>query len=63
MKLYDRRCPYCGTENKQLCLEETKGFMECNHCLRITQFPGFQADALNLTAVYQPNSIRKAAAS
>lgn len=63
MGLYNRKCPYCGTENKNLCLEDSEGRMECSHCLRITQFPGFRADTLNLTAVYRSNSIRKAAAS
>lgn len=29
---YDVRCPKCGTENKNLFLEETDGWMECEGC-------------------------------
>ena len=32
MKAYDIKCPICGTVNKQLYLEETNGWMECEHC-------------------------------
>ena len=32
MKLYDIRCPICGTVNHNLYLEETHGWMECEHC-------------------------------
>lgn len=33
MKLYDIQCPICGTVNHNLYLEETHGWMECEHCL------------------------------
>ena len=32
MKLYDVKCPICGTVNRKLVLEETAGWMECEHC-------------------------------
>lgn len=32
MKLYDIQCPICGTVNHNLYLEETHGWMECEHC-------------------------------
>ena len=32
MKKYDVRCPICGTVNYNLYLEETDGWMECEHC-------------------------------
>lgn len=32
MKQYDVMCPECGTVNKGLYLEETNGWMICEHC-------------------------------
>lgn len=32
MKRYDVKCPVCGTVNKELYLDETDGWMECEHC-------------------------------
>ena len=32
MKQYDSVCPICGTLNKGLYLDETEGWMECEHC-------------------------------
>lgn len=37
MKLYDLRCPICGTVNRGLYLEETDGWMECEKCGNVTQ--------------------------
>ena len=37
MKAYDIKCPICGTVNKQLYLEETNGWMECEHCKHTIQ--------------------------
>lgn len=28
----DVKCPICGTVNRSLDLEETDGWMECEHC-------------------------------
>ena len=32
MEQYDVTCPICGTLNKGLFLDETGGWMECEHC-------------------------------
>ena len=32
MKQYDMICPKCGTINRGLYLEETDGWMICEHC-------------------------------
>lgn len=32
MRTYNKRCPICGHLNKNLYLEETDGWMECDHC-------------------------------
>ena len=32
MKQYDLKCPMCGTVNHGLYLEETDGWMICEHC-------------------------------
>lgn len=32
METYDVCCPVCGTINHDLYLEETDGWMECDHC-------------------------------
>lgn len=34
MKKYDVTCPFCGTVNKDLFLEETHGWMICEKCQR-----------------------------
>ena len=41
MKQYDAKCPVCGTINKDLYLEETEGWMICEHCKAETRFEGF----------------------
>lgn len=35
MKHYDVRCPFCGTLNKDLLLDETEGSLECERCERL----------------------------
>ena len=32
MERYDVKCPECGTLNRNLYLEETEGWMECECC-------------------------------
>ena len=41
MKQYDVECPNCGTVNKGLYLEETNGWMICEHCLTEYQHEDF----------------------
>lgn len=59
MRAYNKICPFCGAENKNLLLEETHGWMECSKCLRITQILHVQDAASNesdFTPVYQTDS-------
>lgn len=37
MKRYNIECPVCGKLNRQLFLEETDGWMECEYCGEMTQ--------------------------
>lgn len=37
MKTYDVCCPICGALNHNLYLEETDGWMECEHCGQTVQ--------------------------
>lgn len=37
MKLYDIRCPNCGRMNRDLLLEDSGGWMECEECGGITR--------------------------
>ncbi len=37
MKCYDVRCPICNTLNRRLYLEETQGWMECEHCQQVVK--------------------------
>lgn len=32
--MYNVKCPLCGTENKNLNLDETNGWFECECCKR-----------------------------
>lgn len=41
MKQYDAKCPLCDTLNRGLYLDETDGWMECEHChetVRVQEF-------------------------
>lgn len=45
MKCYDVLCPICNTLNRRLFLEETQGWMECEHCqqvVKVLTIPGFK---------------------
>ena len=37
MKTYDVRCPACGRINRNVYLEETGGWMECDRCRKVTR--------------------------
>ena len=41
METYNVRCPLCGTINHNLYLEETNGWLECDHCRQAVQVPDF----------------------
>ncbi|MBR6323215.1 MAG: translation initiation factor 2 [Lachnospiraceae bacterium] len=34
---YDIRCPFCGSVNRGLYLDETGGSMECSACGKVTR--------------------------
>ena len=36
MNTYDVKCPHCGHINKNLYLEETDGWMECEKCAQLS---------------------------
>jgi len=44
MQLYDVKCPICGTINHNLYLEETDGWMECEHCQKTVKVLPFAMD-------------------
>ena len=44
MKSYDAKCPICGTVNHNLYLEETDGWMECEHCQQTVKVLPFAMD-------------------
>ena len=39
-KLTDCKCPICGHLNKNLMLQTSKGYMECEKCLSIVKVTG-----------------------
>ena len=40
MERYDVKCPICETVNRNLDLEDSKGWMECEHCKTATKVFG-----------------------
>ena len=36
MKTYDIRCPICGRMNRDLLLDDSNGWMECEECGGLT---------------------------
>ena len=46
MKTYDIICPICGGMNRELDLEETDGFMECEACFTIQQVPRIRKNVM-----------------
>ena len=56
-RAYDRVCPLCGTINRRLYLQETKGLYECERCGSIihTDYPGF----IRNTVSARPRNVRR----
>lgn len=57
MKNYDVPCPICGTINRQLNLEETNGWMECEKCaqvVKVLSVPGMKRTTVPL---YSPQQL------
>lgn len=50
-------CPLCGTVNKSLDLEETDGWMECEHCREATQHMRYVKT--RHVPLYQMNEVQK----
>lgn len=65
MKQYDVECPNCGTMNKSLYLEETNGWMICEHCLAENQHEDFGGGAVIRIPVFDidklPDYLRRLA--
>lgn len=65
MKQYDVECPNCGTLNKGLYLEETNGWMICEHCLAESQHEDFGGGEVIRIPVFDidhlPEFLRRAA--
>lgn len=38
---YTKICPICGRVNRNLFLEETDGWMECDKCLEVVKVTSF----------------------
>lgn len=55
MKLYDIKCPICGTVNRKLVLEETDGWMECEHCRIVVKVLPYDGD--RKVPVYSPQQL------
>ena len=36
MNTYDAKCPVCGKINRNLYMDETGGWMECDSCFNVT---------------------------
>ena len=58
---YDVVCPICGKINRSLYLEETNGWMECEHCgnsiqdlrfAKTRKIPVFRMDQLRQIEAY-----------
>ena len=62
MKRYDIKCPICGTVNRNLDLEETDGWMECEKCGTATQTFGIRP-AVKIPVVCSGNDYLKSKAA
>ena len=62
MKQYDITCPICGTLNKGLYLEETGGWMECEHCHTDTMSIEFARNLTVKIPVYSMDQLSQLAA-
>lgn len=57
MKQYDVKCPICGTWNRGLFLDETDGWMECEHCGNETQDGAYRKKHTRLVPVFRMDQI------
>ncbi|MBR3245861.1 MAG: translation initiation factor 2 [Parasporobacterium sp.] len=58
MKMYNKKCPLCGHLNKNLYLEETDGWMECEKChhdVKVMRYvKGICIPDLNCNGIIEP---------
>lgn len=55
IELCSVKCPACGTENKNLVLEETDGWMECEHCRLLVK--ALPYEAWRKVPIYTPEQL------
>ena len=60
MMTYDVKCPFCGMINRNLYLEETDGWMECDQCKSVVRRNTFNQSML-ISIIHMEN--RKEVAS
>lgn len=61
MKTYDVNCPCCGHRNRDLYLEDTKGWMECERCGRVVQVTSSFEKHLKIPAFKMDQQTRNSA--
>ena len=61
----DVKCPICGSMNEGVDLEETEGWMECNHCkavcvppMYMCKFLSRQIDLKNIPIYEMDNAVK-----
>lgn len=62
MKQFDVKCPICGSVNHNLYLEETHGWMECEHCQNTVKVLPF-AEERKKIPVFTPGQLERCAAA
>ena len=62
MNTYDKKCPVCGQVNKNLYLDETEGWMECECCKTVTK-PLSKQTSIRIPKITVSSLKLKAAAS
>ena len=62
MKLFDVKCPLCGRVNHNLYLEETKGWMECEHCQQLVKVLKF-AEECKKIPIFTPAQLARIVAA
>ena len=58
MKTYDVKCPNCGHMNRNLYLEDSEGWMECESCGCISRV---RREERERCLVFPPISVKNAA--
>lgn len=61
MKTYDVRCPICGAMNKNVYLDDTDGWIECDHCGEVTK--SYEKMPLRVAPLYTMEQLLRRMAS